>query len=58
MRPKKTYQVCLDTHESFVIEELAKRVNCSTSALLRHAAKELIKEYKKLQAEAGIGGND
>ena len=58
MRPKKTYQVCLDAHEALIIDELAKRVNCSTSALLRHAAKELIKEYEKRKAEAWIGGKD
>jgi len=44
-RQKKTYQTCLDPHDSMIIDEIAQRTGCSTSAVLRHAARSLVSQY-------------
>ena len=44
-RNKKTYQTCLDPHDSAIVDEIARRTGCSTSAVLRQAAKMLTSRY-------------
>lgn len=45
MRPKKTYQTCLDPHESMIIDELARRTGCPASAIIRQGVKYLCRRY-------------
>lgn len=45
MRPKKTYQTCLDPHESMIIDELARRTGCSSSSIIRQGVKALCRRY-------------
>lgn len=44
-RNKKTYQACLDPHDGAVVDEIARRTGCSTSAVLRQAVKMLTSRY-------------
>lgn len=46
-RNKKTYQTCLDPHESFIVDELSRRTGCSASSIIRQATKSLCNRYDK-----------
>lgn len=46
-RNKKTYQTCLDPHESRLIDEMSRRTGCSASSIIRQATKSLCDRYDK-----------